>query len=430
MSAKTGFNLATDAMLPQRDLLLDVDQVRRRFSARLGTEGAIEIDRCERLRVKYSPGASLRVLHRVEVGGASYIVAARAFIGGRGKSAFGRAASKVISCGHLLPVAHDEELDTVYWTFPNDRKITNLSALASPPEALANLLERRWTRSRIVAYAPEKCVTAECLGNKNELLAYAKIYADDETGSYDIYNALSKNISAAKSDLRIARALAYSEEHRALLLEPVAGRRLADLGDKERVNGFRRFGAALAALHGLPLSDDLPPFTRLDRNRLQDAARVIARARPDLAMLAENLARELCKRRDGLADQSVCLHGDVHPKNGILQNDRMALIDLDQAGMGPAAADLGSLLAALRYLRCVGNITHATGRELAAAFLCGYGDARRLPEENSLRWHTAAALLAERSLRAVNRIRGEGLRHLKELLLDSRRLLTEDGYEN
>lgn len=423
-------NLATDTALPQRDRLLDLDEVRRRFSAQLGAAGAIQIDRCERLRVKYLPGASLRLLHRIKVGGASYTVAARSFTGGRSKAVFERATRQVAFCGHLLPVAHDEELDTVYWTFPNDRKITHLSVLASPPAALATLWDSRWSQSRIVAYAPEKCVTAECRSGNNELLAYAKIYADDEPGSYEIYNTLSKKIVAAGSTLDIARPLAYSEEHCTLLLEPVIGRRLADLAGGERVSGFRRFGAALAALHSLPVSGDLLPFTRLDLDRLQVAAQIIGRARPDSFVLAGDLARELCERRPGLTEQPVCLHGDVHPKNGILQKDRMALIDLDQAGTGPAAADLGSLLAALKYLRCVRFITQATERQLAGAFLCGYSAARRLPEPAALRWHTAAALLAERALRAVNRIRREGLQHLNELLLDSYRRLTASGYEN
>jgi tRNA A-37 threonylcarbamoyl transferase component Bud32 len=423
------FNLATDSALPQRDLLLDVDEVVRRLSAQLVSDRVIKIDRCERLRVKYSPGASLRVLHGVEVRGSSYIVAARAFNGGRSKSAFERATSNIVSCGHLLPVAHDEEIDTVYWTFPNDRKITNLSVLAGPPVSLASFGESRWTQSRVVAYAPEKCVTAQCLSENNDLLAYAKFYSDDEQPGYDIYKALSKNILATKSNLRVPRALTYSEAHRALFLEPIAGRRLADLAGGERLEGFRRFGAALAALHSVPVPVALLPFTRLDPPRLQEAAQTIGRARPDVAELAGNLAQVLCERRQGFTDPAVCLHGDPHPKNGILQIDCLALIDLDQAGTGTAAADLGSLLAALRYSRCVGIITHASERELACAFLCGYSQARELPDQNSLRWHTAAALLAERSLRAVNRIRREGLKHLNDLLLDSWGLLKERDYE-
>ena len=320
-------------------------------------------------------------------------------------------------------------METVYWTFPNDRKITNLSVLASPPESLANLSESRWTRSHVVAYAPEKCVTAQCLNKKGELLAYAKVYSDGERCNRQIFDALWKSISSEKSNLRIPRSLAYSEEHRTLLIEPLDGRRLAELNDHERVNGFRRFGAALAALHSIPIPDDLPPFTRLDSDRLQEAARIIEHARPYVAELAGNLARELCERRNNLTEPTVCLHGDVHPKNGILKDSRVALVDLDQAGTGPAAADLGSLLAALRYSRCVGFISYADERELIAAFLCGYSEARELPKQDSLRWHTAAALLAERSLRAVHRIRGGGLKRMGDLLLDSWRLLTEGGYE-
>src|SRR5687767_13298524 len=95
-------NLATDPALPQRDLLLDLDEVIKRLSAQLGSDGAIKIDNCERLRIKYSPGASLRLLHRIQIGAASYTVAAHAFTEGRSHSAFERAKGKSIPCGPLL----------------------------------------------------------------------------------------------------------------------------------------------------------------------------------------------------------------------------------------------------------------------------------------------------------------------------------------
>lgn len=428
MSA-THINLATDPALPQRDLLLDVDETLRRLSAQLGSDSPIKIDSCERLRIKYSPGASLRLLHRIQIGASSYTVAAHTFTEGRSKSAFERAKVKAIPCGSLLPIARDAELDTVYWTFPNERKITNLSVLATPPKPLASLLDNQWTQSRIVAYAPEKCVTAQCLNDEDGLLAYAKVYSDGEPDSFGIYDGLRQSISASKSNLRIPRALAYLEEYRTLLLEPIAGCRIADLRGGDRLSGFRHFGAALAALHDLPVPDDLPQFKRLDPDRLQRAAHIIAQARPDVRELADKVAEELCEVRAASTDSRVCLHGDVHPKNGIVQNSRMALIDLDQAGAGPAAADLGSLLAALRYLRCVGTLSPSHEREISGAFLSGYREARELPEQNCLRWHVAASLLAERALRSVSRIRQEGLRHLNELLVDSWRLLNEERYE-
>jgi Ser/Thr protein kinase RdoA (MazF antagonist) len=105
----------------------------------------------------------------------------------------------------------------------------------------------------------------------------------------------------------------------------------------------------------------------------------------------------------------------------------MTLIDLDQAAAGPAAADLGGMLAGLRYCRRVGLCSRAAERALAGAFLAGYAAVRPLPPPAELRWHAAAALLAERALRAVNRVRAEGLLHLGEILDDARTLLIGDA---
>jgi Ser/Thr protein kinase RdoA (MazF antagonist) len=103
----------------------------------------------------------------------------------------------------------------------------------------------------------------------------------------------------------------------------------------------------------------------------------------------------------------------------------IALIDLDQASVGLPAVDLGSLLAALRYERHIGKLTEAEECSLANAFLAGYQQFGILPGPESLRWHMAAALFAERAFRAVSRIRIRGLQSLPELLHDAQRLLVE-----
>ena len=94
----------------------------------------------------------------------------------------------------------------------------------------------------------------------------------------------------------------------------------------------------------------------------------------------------------------------------------MSLIDLDQMGAGEPAADLGSLLARLRYAAVVGELTPAEAADLETRFLGGYADRRPLPSATDLAWHTAAALLVERALRAVNRLNHAALAHLSELL--------------
>jgi Ser/Thr protein kinase RdoA (MazF antagonist) len=112
----------------------------------------------------------------------------------------------------------------------------------------------------------------------------------------------------------------------------------------------------------------------------------------------------------------------VHLKNGLLQARRIALIDLDQVGVGPAAADLGSAIAGMRFNALVGDET-ARGERLQQALLDGYASLRELPDRDALRWHTAAALLSERALRSVNRIRPDGLAHLGAVIADARAVL-------
>jgi Ser/Thr protein kinase RdoA (MazF antagonist)/Arc/MetJ family transcription regulator len=425
--------LARDPRLPQRDVLLDTRKVASRLSAALGVKGQLAISECERVRTKYRVGDSLRVLHRVRVGARDYTVAARAFAAGESRRAYERASRAAVDCTPLRAIIHDAELETVFWTFPNDRRLAALGVLRDVPPELRRLLTPEWSRSRVVAYAPEKCATAQCLDTRSRVAAYAKVYAGEEGRQvFGVYRALAQLLPTDGANITIPRALAYDETHRALLLAPADGARIADLSDEELPRGYSRLGAALAALHSIPAPQGLPSFTRLDAKRLRQAARAIGAARPDAGREASRLVDELERRRERHdAAPRVCLHGDVHPKNGILRGERLTLIDLDQCGTGDAAADLGSLLASLTYNRLTATAAHSDGhsseRALADAFLSGYESVRELPAPESLRWHTAAALLAERALRAVNRVRPEGLARLRELLREAREILQKGG---
>src|SRR5947209_583657 len=172
--------MAPDPRLPQRDLLLDEREVARRLSSSLALGGRLDVSACERVRTKYRVGDSLSVLHRVRVEGRDHIVAARAFAPGESRRAFERASHAAIECAPLRAVVHDAELETVFWTFPNDRRLAGLRILREVPPELASLFAPAWTRSRLVAYAPEKCATAQCLDAESRVVAYAKVYAGDE----------------------------------------------------------------------------------------------------------------------------------------------------------------------------------------------------------------------------------------------------------
>jgi len=426
MSVSAATWLAPDSAVPQRDALLDTRVVADRIGRLIGVGGPTPIERCERLRVNYQIGKSLRVVHRVEAARENWTIAARTYRDDRGERAFDEARAAAVRCGEVRPVFYDANLNTVFWVFPNDRKIKGLPALANSRLLSAGALPRQWTSCRLMAYAPEKSATVACLDDAGAVVAYAKCFAgDDGARDYAMYQAL--NQSADRSPhVRLPRPLAYVPRCRVLIVEAIAGRRMADLaGDADAIEDAARLGTALAGFHGLTPIEPRP-FTRFANDRLLEARRLIACVRPDVANLAEALMRELIARRRDRSEPPSCLHGDVHPKNAIVADGLVVLIDVEDLAVGPASADLGSFLAALIYLRRGERITADRYKAMAHAFLSGYTSVRELPSLAGLMWHTAAALLVERVLRAVTRVRPLGLLHLPELLGDAHALLTKD----
>jgi aminoglycoside phosphotransferase len=420
--------LARDPVLPQRDLLLDEREVANRLSDLLSAGGPITIGHCKKQRIKYRIGESLRVLYHIDVDGRNHVVAARTSATNNCESNSERRVINSLLESGLRSAVHDSELQIDFWLYPNDRKINGLEAFHRIPPSLSKIGAADWISSELVAYSPEKCATARCLDGNGAVIGYAKIYAGDEGQRiFQTYSALSANLAGNTCVPRIARALAYSKAHRLLLLEAVPGKRVADLKGADLLCGFHSLGSMLALLHHCSPPEDVPRFKRLDVENLQKAAKLISQARPDVTELAFRLSFELCSQLP-LDDDVVCLHGDVHPKNGIVRNGEVTLIDLDQAAVGLPAADIGSLLAACRYCWCVGAISKSDEDAMVESFLGGYQSVRRLPDAESLRWHVAAALLGERALRSVNRIRPEGLLHLQALLSNAGEILHSKAY--
>ena len=176
---------------------------------------------------------------------------------------------------------------------------------------------------------------------------------------------------------------------------------------------MRRFGAALANVHGLPTDFGRGPFQRYRSERVLNSADLVSIARVDVAAAAQRLRRNLAKGppADGTL---VCLHGDVHANNVLFDGDQVHVIDFDQGGSGLASADIGSMLASVMTTRLVAPDTAVAG--LGTAFLEGYATVRPLPSAAELRWYTAAAFVAERAIRAVNRVNRPVLEVLPELL--------------
>jgi aminoglycoside phosphotransferase len=377
-------SLAPDAAVPQRDALLSGEVVARLFPA---------ITTCERVYAKYRVGESLRVVYRLD---GAHLVAARTFRDGRSEAAYERARAAAVPAGPLPAVLHARDLDAVFWAFPNDRKLDALPLLTDGSAALADLLGRPAAVVRVVSYAAEQSASARCLDAAGRPVAYVKVHAGAEHERRQLEAAASPapRVIAAERD--------------ALAMAPVAGRRLDTLPAAELGPALHRLGAALATLHGGP-----PPaerFARLDPDRLANAAAIIARARPDAAAVAGRDAARLLERSEPAP--AVCLHGDANLRNAIDGDGGVVLLDLEHAATGPAAADLGQLLAGFIADRVLGRI--ADERPPATALIAGYATVARPPA--SLGWHTRASLLVRVAQSAINRVRPAALHCLVPLL--------------
>ena len=426
--------LAADPAVPARDVVLDPDAVARRLPALLGS--AAPFDLCRLERAKYRIGESVRAVYRVRSGGEQHLVAARSFANGSGRIAYAQALEAAVPAGGLNPVAHDLPIDTVWWTFPNDRRLTSLTALMSPSLLSPGAEWRSWTRSEVVQLAPERTVTVRALDADGGVVGYAKAYAPTPVSPIPElvarYELMADGFAAASLGVASPRVAASSQEHGIILQEAMPGHPWSDVGPDALPVVMHRLGEALACTHGFDTAPfeatGIHRFARLSAERAVHCAELVATGRPDVADLAQRVGERLAAAEPPDLGVDCVLHGDVHPKNALLDGDRLSMIDIDQAGLGPAAADIASLIARVQYGTMIGDWDAITARQLIRAFVESYGAHRALPDQDTIRWHVAAATVAERALRAVSRVRVEGLTHLPELLLRAEAALTDEPW--
>jgi aminoglycoside phosphotransferase len=393
--------LADDPALPARDEHLDTAWVSARLAALTGR--SVVPDRL--VRSKYRIGESLRTVHRVSIDGTPATVTGRMF-------ADGAASVARRAAGALF----DEANQTVWWTFPDDRKLRDIAPVARADAHLgARLGIPTWASSTVAEYAPERSLTVRADDAHGRTIAYVKLYAP---GSVALDRFVGRYQRAARAfggvaGVSVPRVLGRSAD--AIAISPMPGGSWTAVAADEVHGVLRRLGAAIAHFHGIDPTDLAGPFGRLLVPRVVHSAELVAAARPDLADRLALVAGRLAGGPPA-GDPQVLLHGDCHPKNSLVDGDRLALIDLDQAGIGSPACDIASLLARFDHGVVLGETNADAARRLGEAFLDGYASVRSLPSEASLRWHVAAALVAERAIRAVNRVNLRSLAALGELV--------------
>lgn len=415
-----------DPRLPGRDILLDNDAMRQRLGHLLGVTGRVTVDDIRLVRAKYRPGESVRAVHRIQVRGQWYLVASRMRAEG-GAALYREALAHAVAGEALRGVAFDGELQCVFWTFPNDRR------LPVPGEPLArHPLMRLFATDRldidIAGYAPERAVVHRVTdGLSGRVLGFAKRFAPG--GSHTaraILDALAAANERAAAPVLVPRVLGHDAAGELLVTDAVSGTHLNRLTDSSLEPAFVALGSAMARLHVLSMPAGLPVDDPYAAPAVAEAVSMLALARPDVAEPATRLAETLlaCRPDD---DAPVWIHGDLNSRNWLahcVSDDRRAtvaggdvgLIDFDQSTAGPAGVDLGGVLAWMRTRTLLGEWTHARERTLEAALLRGYAGHRQTPSPAECHWYRAAALVVQRAVRAATRVRRRQLVIVPEML--------------
>lgn len=391
-AAGTGF--VDDARLPARDRLLD----EAAMATVLGSSLGLVPTSCRRLRTKYRIGESLRVGYQlVPRSGPPVQVSLRCFAG------------RLPDPGPTSPDLVLEELGAFGWVFPNDRKLHSLSTFWTDREARRRVLKAGATELDLVAYAPEKSATIRC-SDADQPLAFAKLYGE---GRHRAAATLHRHLGPLLIDSGVGapEVIGSDDQLGLVVLSPLSG---STISSRHTALDWYRLGRATARLHSVEAGMPLHRFERATMPRLQAAAQFITTARPDVGSAVGRLLEALERGRGQVEDEpDALLHGDLHGKNVLATDEGLGFIDLDQASVGPAASELGSAIAALRY-DSGSPATPVTTFE--THLLEGYAAVGRLPSRQALSWHIAAALLGERALRAVNRVRLGGLARLDDVV--------------
>lgn len=408
--------LRADPLLPGRDHLLD-ERLTAALVTRTLAEDRVSIDRVERVRVKYRAGESLRSVHRVWSGGQSWLVSARMRATGA-TALHAEAAAHERPCLPLRGVGLAADLGAVLWTFPNDRVLRDAAVLSPQLPVIQQAWPGDVLQVTVAGYNPERAVIARVATGAGVTRGFAKLYAPGDLAPARRALDWLSEATREQGHLRVPSLTGHDSDHDVLVVSAVEGTHLERVPHDDWPRAFHALGRSMAHLHDLPLPTGaaaLPAHETFSGAELWRAAEAVAWARPDLAEIAAGTAALLVRRRPD-DEAPVGLHGDVNSRNWLVGPHDVGLIDFDQAAAGPAAADLAGVFGWLRARTACGDWTQGREHVLAGAFASGYEGVRPLPSSRDLRWHRGAALLVERAMRAVTRVRPAHLAALRSLV--------------
>lgn len=361
------------------------------------------VQACRVDRVKLRPGRNATVSYRLRTAGGEQIVATRWCRDGEAGRRFARQPRDG-------GVTHFPALDMLAWWWPADARLAAPRTLADRQALHAQVLPAVAAalgepppdthQVHVVQYVPESRVCARVQlgwadGRHRTLYAKASREPSGEQ-AHAILCALH-----GRDGLAVPRPLLWQPDAGLHWQEGVPGLAWLDLAPAHQRTMAAQLGGQLARLHAVALPAPRHLGAEVLHAQLVVALHALHDAVPDLyddlQALAAHLRAGLAERA---ADAPATLHGDLHPRNVLVDGARLTLIDLDGLRSGPAVLELGAWRADAMYRALLAG--HADDDLGWPALLDAYvaaGGTR--PSPAALAWAVAWALAVQRAWRCV-----------------------------
>ena len=407
-----------DSAFPGLAMALDPERMRALLTdSALGTGNGLAIEAVRVSQVHYRPSKRCTVLYDVKFrpadGGHSYTRLVKGELTAAGALPADVPADLVAryraSSQRPLrdPVVHVPALQLAASVFPFDTALPGLVD-ACDEQCMRALFERLWHERELRV----RSVQVRCLGytpGARAALLYEIQAISRRTSLPEVRRVVGKLYARRDAAEIFARnwAVWRKSHHRVLMAPPLGffaapsvflqefatGGRLSELaGTGEFAGAVRRTARAIAALHAMPLPLRFQQASRGSVRSVLRWAEVLCAIRPQEHARVIGLRDRLVAELEQRAIVTGPIHGDLHPANLLVDDDRLTLIDLDNVILGDRLFDVGRFLASLRTssLRVYGDLDglKAVGESFLEHYLRHSGE-----DERRARLFEAAALL-------------------------------------
>ena len=267
-----------------------------------------------------------------------------------------------IANGALRPALHLPAQGCVIELFPNDWVLTTLPQAVSLDRVLPIIAAAQRPKTdpgkldceiSVLRYKPHKrCVLSynvQKLDSDGHEEIIGKVYGRSKR-AVEAFSTHQKLHAAAASaeGLKIPQPLAFEESLNLVLMERIHGPSMkACLHDGADPDLMARTAAVtLSALHGLPFDGRTVGTIHEKLEHMQGSIDRVRQIDPDLASRIEDMLGRIGKLKDRFKDPRLRLiHGAFRPAHLVVGSGEVALIDLDGAGLGDPAIDVGDFMA-------------------------------------------------------------------------------------